>query len=122
MKLLCAAVFGVVTMFALTGSAKADDTAKLLGKWEVTKTDSETPKGTIVEFMKDGKMKATVKNDGNELKLAGTYKLDGKKLNVKLKLDSDTIEHDYTIKLVGTDGLELVDADKKVVTLKKMKK
>jgi uncharacterized protein (TIGR03066 family) len=118
---LFAAVLGLATVFALAGSAKADDTAKLIGKWEVTKSNSETPMGTIVEFAKDGKMTATVNADGKDLKLTGTYKLDGKKLKVNLTLNDQKIEHEFTVSFKGDDELTLEDSDKKVDTLKKKK-
>ncbi len=121
MKLVCAAVLGLVTVFALTGSAKADDTAKLLGKWEITKSAGETPVGTVVEFAKDGKMTANLTLDGKDVKLDGTYKLDGKKLKVNLTLNEQKIDHEFTVTFKGDDGLELEDADKKVDTLKKKK-
>ncbi len=118
MKTLLAAALGL-TLFAL--SAKADDTPKLLAKWEVTKSTGDTPVGAVVEFAKDGKMTATIKDGDKELKLDGTYKLDGKKLNVKLTLGEQKIDHDFTITFKGDDGLELEDKDKKIDTLKKKK-
>ncbi len=120
MKTLMAAVFGLA-VFALAGHAKADDTPKLLGKWEVTKSTGDTPVGTVVEFAKDGKMTAAVTLEGKDVKLDGTYKLDGKKLAVKLTLGEQKIEHDFTLTFKGDDGLELEDSDKKVDTLKKKK-
>lgn len=120
MKALLAVAFGFA-VFALAGhaGAKADDTPKLLGKWEVTKSTGDTPVGAIVEFAKDGKLTVTVSNDGKDVKLDGTYKLDGKKLAVKLTLNEQKIEHDLTVTFKGNDGLELEDSDKKVDTLKK---
>ena len=63
MRPLCAAVLGLV-VFAMAGSARADDAAKLLGKWEVTKSGGDTPMGTLVEFAKDNKMTANVNLGG----------------------------------------------------------
>lgn len=123
MKTFLAAALGLA-VFALVGRAddkKADDTPKLLGKWEVTKTTGDTPVGTIVEFAKDGKMTATVNIDGKDVSIDGTYKLDGKKLAVKLTLGEQKIEQDLTVTFKGDDGLELEDSDKKVDTLKKKK-
>jgi uncharacterized protein (TIGR03066 family) len=120
MKPLCAAVLGLV-VFATAGSAKADDAAKLLGKWEVTKSGGDTPVGALVEFAKDGKMTANVTLDGKELKLAGTYKLDGTKLKVNLTLNEQKVDHEFMVKFNGDDELTLEDADKKVDTLKKKK-
>ena len=120
MRPLCAAVLGLV-VFAMAGSARADDAAKLLGKWEVTKSGGDTPVGTVVEFMKDNKMTANVTLDGKELKLTGTYKLDGTKLKVNLTVNEQKIDHEFTTKFNGDDELTLEDADKKVDTLKKKK-
>ncbi len=119
MKSLCAAVLGVVIL-ALTGPAKADDAAKLVGKWEVTKSTGDTPVGAIVEFQKAGKMAVAVTLDGKDLKLTGTYKLDGKKLKVDLKLGDEKIEHEFDVKIKG-DELTLSDGEK-ADTLKRVKK
>lgn len=120
MKPLCAAVLGVV-VFALAGSARADDAAKLLGKWEITKSTGDTPVGAIVDFEKDGKMTAMVKLDNKDVKLTGTYKFDGKKLKVNLMFNEEKIEHEFTVKFKSADEMELEDEDKKVDTLKKKK-
>jgi uncharacterized protein (TIGR03066 family) len=120
MKSLCAAALGLAVFF-VAAPAKADDADKLLGKWEVTKSGGETPMGTIVEFAKDGKMTAIVNLDGKDVKLTGTYTLKDKKLAVKLKLDDQDINHDFTIKFPTDDSLELEDKDKKIDTLKKKK-
>jgi uncharacterized protein (TIGR03066 family) len=49
---------------------------KLLGTWEVTKSDT-APVGAILEFKKDGTMKLTVKEDGKETSMECKYKVDG---------------------------------------------
>ena len=74
----------------LSTSARAedkDDTAKLLiGKWEVTKAEEGTvPVGSLFEFTKDGKIKASFKKDSEEMKVEGTYKLVGDMLTVTMK-------------------------------------
>ena len=120
MKPLCAAVLGLV-VFALAGSVRADDTPKLIGKWEVTKSGGDTPVGAVVEFAKDGKMTADVNIDGKDLKLTGTYKLDGKKLKVNLTFNDQKVEHEFTVTFKGDDEMTLEDDDKKVDTLKKKK-
>jgi uncharacterized protein (TIGR03066 family) len=119
MKSLCAAALGLAVL-ALAGSAKADDAAKLVGKWEVTKSGGDTPVGTVADFHKDGKLTVALNLDGKEVKLAGTYKFDGKKLNVKLMQGEDKIEHDLDVKFKGADEMTLSDGDK-TDTLKKKK-
>ncbi|MBM3981622.1 MAG: hypothetical protein FJ304_15355 [Planctomycetes bacterium] len=116
MKLISAAVLALLVDL---GAARADDTPKLIGKWEVTKSGGETPVGSTVEFTKDGKMTALVPLDGKATKLTGTYKLDGKKLSVKLALNEQKIEHDFTVKFKGETELELEYPDKTADTLKK---
>lgn len=119
MKALCAVAIGLVAC-ALAGTARADEAneAKLVGKWEVTKTTGETPVGTVVEFAKGGTMTATLTLDGKELKLPGKYSFDGKKLSVDLKLNEQQHKHDFAVALKG-DVIELEDAEKKVDTLKR---
>ena len=57
----------------------------------------DTPVGATVEFAEDGKVTANVKLDCKDVKLDGTYKLDGKKLKVNLTLNEQKIEHEFTI-------------------------
>jgi uncharacterized protein (TIGR03066 family) len=121
MKSLCAAALAVAVL-ALAGHAKAaDDAAKLVGKWEVTKSGGDTPVGAVVDFQKDGKMAAAVNLDGKDVKLTGTYKFDGKKLKVDLKLGEDKIEHEFDVKFKGADEMTLTDGEK-TDTLKRLKK
>ena len=100
---------------------RADDAAKLLGKWEVTKSGGDTPVGSMVEFAKDGKMSANVNLEGKELKLTGTYKLDGGKLKMNLTLNEQKIDPEFTVKFNERRQVTLEDADKKMDTLKKQK-
>jgi uncharacterized protein (TIGR03066 family) len=119
MKAICAAVLGLAVVASAT-QVRADDTAKLVGKWEVTKSGGDVPVGSVVEFMKDGKMAANVTLDGKDLKLTGTYTLTGDKLKVNLTLNEQKIDHEFTVKFKD-DEMTLEDADKKVDTLKKKK-
>jgi uncharacterized protein (TIGR03066 family) len=121
MKPLCAVVLGLGLVFASTASVGADDAAKLVGKWEVTKSGGDTPVGALVEFAKDGKLTANVNLDGKDLKLTGTYKLDGKKLKVNLTLNEQKLEHELTLTFKSDDEITLEDDDKKVDTLKRKK-
>ena len=120
MKALFATVLGV----AVLGLAKvqAQDTEKLVGKWEITKSAGEAPVGTVVEFTKDGKISAVVKLEKEEIKIEGTYKLEKDKLMLKLKVGDMTSEDVLTVKKLTDEELELEDKDKKVDVLKKLKK
>jgi uncharacterized protein (TIGR03066 family) len=66
---------------------KDDYAKKVVGKWEVAKSDPGTiPMGAVLEFLKDGKAKATAKKDDVESTFDGTYKLDGKKLTLTMMI------------------------------------
>jgi uncharacterized protein (TIGR03066 family) len=122
MKAVCAAVLGVVVVaFAGTAKAEDDNAKKLVGTWVLDKAGGDLPAGAVIEFTKDGKLKVNVKNDGQELKIDGTYKVEKDKLTVKLKFNEMEIEESLTIKKVTDDTLELEDKDKKVDVFKKKK-
>lgn len=126
MKRLFAVALGLAVL-GLAGTAgaqdkKDDNAAKIVGKWEVTKSGSDLPAGSTIEFTKDGKLTAVVKADGQELKLDGTYKVEKEKLTVKLKLGDQEMEEAVTIKKLTDDALEVEDKDKKVDVFKKVKK
>jgi uncharacterized protein (TIGR03066 family) len=79
---------------------KADtNKEKLVGSWEVVKADEGAPPvGTVVEFIKDGKMKVIHKKDDKEMTLEGTYTLDDEKVSIVLKQEDKEIKHTITIK------------------------
>ncbi len=114
----------------VVGSVSADDkkeekkidAAKLVGKWEITKTQGDVPKGTIVEMTKDGKLKVTAEFNGKKLELEGSYSVDGEKLKTKIKgPDGSEVEDTDTIKSVTDDKLVISDKDGKESELTKMK-
>jgi uncharacterized protein (TIGR03066 family) len=123
-RLLAAVAAVVVLVGASSAQDKKIDPAKLVGKWELTKSDSENaPKGAIVEFAKDNKLTITIDAGGKEFKVSGTYKVDGDKLTVTIKPpdggkeDSET----DTIKSLTDDKVVLIDKDKKETELTKKK-
>ena len=98
-----------------------DDTAKLLiGKWEVTKAEEGTvPVGSLFEFTKDGKIKASFKKEGEEMKLEGTYKLVGDTLTVTMKEGEEQKSNKVTIAKISAKEMTVKDEKDKVVELKK---
>ena len=120
MKKLSALVLGVLVL-AGSATAQDDNAKKIVGKWEITKAGGGAPVGTIIEFTKDNKVAATIKNEGMEIKLDGTYKIDKDKIELKLKAGDMTIDETLTIKKLTDDALELEDKDKKIDELKKVK-
>jgi uncharacterized protein (TIGR03066 family) len=126
MKVACVSVLGIA-MILCAGTARAqdDNAKKIVAIWELVKAGSPDglPVGAIIEFTKDMKLSATIKMDGGDMKLTGTYKLEKDKLTVKVTIPgNDTpIEETVTIKKLTDDALEVEDKDKKVDVFKKKK-
>ena len=85
--LLAAGMMVCLCVFGVRGDEKkADpDRAKLLvGKWEVSKAGGGLSVGSVLDFDKDGKLKATVKERGAEQTVNARYKLEGDTLAITL--------------------------------------
>ena len=119
-RLFALALGGLMVVTAGFGSAADDDNAKkIVGKWEITKSGSDLPTGSTVEFTKEGKLAAVIK--GDDTKLEGTYKVEKEKLTVKLKVGDQSIEEVVTITKLTDDALELKDKDAKADVFKRVK-
>lgn len=105
LKLLAAVT--VVALLAPAARADEKDYPKLIvGKWELTKVEEGgLPKGTVIEFTKDGKIELTIKKDDTDAKIEGTYKVEGDKFSVALKVGDD--ERKQTITIVKLTETEL---------------
>lgn len=125
LRLLLAGVLAVT----LTAGTQADnkeekkDNAKLLGGiWEVVKAAPGTlPVGSLMEFGKEGKLKLSVKAKDQEHKLDGTYKVEGNKVELNVKLGDREKKQVLTIKKISERDLSLEDEDSKGVELKRKK-
>ena len=111
----------------LTAGARAEekpDNAKLIvGVWEITKSDEGGPPvGATVEFTKDGKMKMTAKMGDQEVKMEGTYKVDGNKFNFTLKMGDNEHSDTITIKKLTKTEMFTEHMDGKVTVDLKRKK
>ena len=91
-----------------------------MGAWRSPKT-GDLPEGTVVEFQKEVKLVVLLKEDGKDMKLEGTYKIEKEKLNVTITVMGEKHEEALTIKKLTDDTLELEDKDKKTETFKKKK-
>jgi len=107
--------------FAAFSGAADVDKAKAIGTWTVAKGE-DIPPGTSVEFTKDGKLIFKVALNGKEIKLEGTYKIEGDKITVSMKTPDgkDDTETD-TIKTLNDNEMVLVDPKGKEVVFKKGK-
>ena len=118
-------LLAVVAVACLVGIARADekDYPKLIvGKWEVSKADEGTvPKGAVIEFTKDGKVKATAKKDDAEATFDGTYKLDGKTITLVMKLGDTEKTNKVTIEKLSDTEMSVEGDDGKKVEFTKKK-
>jgi uncharacterized protein (TIGR03066 family) len=101
----------VVGLTAIRADDKKDDKkAQIVGVWEPTK--GEAPKGTTLEFTKDGKLKITIDAEGKKVTIEGTYELDGDSLKTNLK-GPDGKERKETMKIKSLSDKELKTEDEK---------
>jgi uncharacterized protein (TIGR03066 family) len=105
LKLL--AVAAVVCLLGTPARADEKDYPKLIvGKWELTKVEEGgLPKGSLIEFTKDGKVMATIKKDDKDATLEGTYKVEGDSFTVIMKTEDK--EHKQKITIVKLTESEL---------------
>jgi uncharacterized protein (TIGR03066 family) len=113
-------LFGVGMLLVLVGGVTAADEKidekKLLGKWE------HKEKKFVIEFLKDGKVTLVGDRDGTEFKGEGTYKVDGNKLMLTIKIGDDEAKMTRTVsKLTDTELTSKDDKDGKEDTLTRVK-
>ena len=112
----------VVVLF--NTSARADDKVDyakmLIGKWEVSKADEGTvPAGSIIEFTKDGKMKASFKKGEEDVMVEGTYKVVKDTFLMTMKMGEKEQTRTITITKITDKEMSTKNEDGKVVELKK---
>jgi uncharacterized protein (TIGR03066 family) len=120
LKLLAAvAVVGLVGT-GLRAEDKADNAKLIVGKWTVTKADEGTVgKGATVEFTSDGKVKATHKKGDEDMTIEGTYKVEGDKLHMTMKVGDDERKMTITITKISKTELHTKNDEGKMVELSK---
>jgi len=103
---------------------KADNAKKIVGTWELTKTESpdlKDAKVTVV-FAKDGKLRVTVEVKDMKVVMNGTYKVDGDKLKTTIKEGDKEQSETDTIKTLTEDKLVTVDKKKQTDEFKRVTK
>ena len=113
-------LFGVGMLLVLVGGVTAADdkidAKKLLGKWE------HKEKKFVIDFLKDGKVTVRGDKDGKEVTSEGTYKLDGNKLMLSMKIGDDEKKMTRTVtKLTDTELTSKDDDAGKEDTLTRVK-
>lgn len=122
MRLVAVAAVAVLVSVGAQAEETKDYAKLILGKWEASKADEGTlPVGSTVEFLKGGKIKISIKAGDNDMAIEGTYKLQGDKFELAMKIGDD--EHKQTIYIKKLTATELSTADKdgKAVVLTKKK-
>jgi len=111
----------VVVLNASAPAVEDTDYAKLLiGKWEVTKADEGTvPEGSIIEFTRDGKVKATIKKGDDQEVQEGAYKVEKDTVSVTMKKDGEEQTKKVTISKINEKEMTCKHDDGKIVELKK---
>jgi uncharacterized protein (TIGR03066 family) len=136
MKLLQLALVGCLVL-GTSAASRAEDTKgekkeapnkdKLVGTWEVVKAESEKgpPPGMTVHFTKDGKATLSFKAGDKTISAEGTYKVEGDKLAITLKIGPGGKDHTDTDTIVKLTDKQLIIKDSntnKNVEFKKVKK
>jgi len=117
-------VLAVVCLVAVVGRAedKPDFAKMIVGKWEVTKADDGTlPKGSIIEFTKDGKFTSREKAGDKDMLFGGTYKVTGDKFDLDLKIGDESHKVTITITKLTADEMHTKNDQGQVVEVKKVK-
>lgn len=97
-------VLGLVATTGATAGQDKIDGKKLIGKW--TPKDEAKAGKMVAEFTKDGKLIISGDLGGKELKIDGTYKLDGNKLTMTLKIGDKEQSETVTITKLTDDVME----------------
>jgi uncharacterized protein (TIGR03066 family) len=82
-----------------TGAGDGKDNPKLVVcKWKVVKASPGTfPLGTILDMSKDDKVRVVRSREGKESIHTGTYKVDGAKIIITVKVEGKEQQHTLTI-------------------------
>ena len=119
---LAAFVVASLNASAMAADEKADVKKLIVGKWEAVQVDENTlPKGAIIEFTKDGKLKVTAKKDGKDESVEGTYTVDGQTFTYKLKLGEQELSAKITVKKISATELDTANPEGLKVSFKKVK-
>lgn len=119
---LTAFVVASLSSSAMAADEKADIKKLIVGKWEAVQVDENTlPKGTIIEFTKDGKLKVTAKKEGKDESVDGTYTVDGQTFTYKLKIGDQELSAKINVKKISATELDTANPEGLKVSFKKVK-
>src|SRR5262245_45850303 len=111
-----AVFFGIVVL----ATAGGDTAKRLIGVWEVTKSD-DAPPGATVEFTKDGKILVRAKVKDMDIKVDGTYEVKKDQIVTKVSFGDKSKTETHTIKKLTDKELIIMDEQGKVEEYKRAK-
>ena len=105
LRLTGAGVILCVLAVGIRAGDEKDNPKLVVGKWKVVKASPGIfPLGTVLDLNKDAEVKVVGKRDGKEFLHAGTYKVEGAKINITVKVEGQEQKHTLTItKISDTD-------------------
>jgi uncharacterized protein (TIGR03066 family) len=105
LRLSGASVIACLLVVGIRAEDQKDNATMVVGKWKVVKASPKTlPVGTVIDMSKDNRVKVIGKRDDKEFVHEGTYKVDGAKIIISVKVDGDEQKHVLTItKISDTD-------------------
>ncbi|MDB5308443.1 MAG: hypothetical protein JWO38_2645 [Gemmataceae bacterium] len=113
----------VVLAVAAGGAAEDKDTPidgkKLIGKWEPKEAKKDGK--IVIEFTKDGKLIISAEAAGKTEKYDGTYKVNGNKLGIVMKLKDTEVKEDVTLLRLTDADLETEDVKGKKESWRRLK-
>jgi uncharacterized protein (TIGR03066 family) len=106
-------LFAVLGCLVLVLPASAEDKApnkdKIVGTWEIVKSDSKIPAGSTLEFTKDGKITMKLKNGDETFTVPGTYQIEGDQLKTVMTFKGEEMKETMTIKTLTDKAFVTVD-------------
>ncbi len=105
--------------FAAASAQEETFRSRLIGVWELVKGSSGAPEEATVEFTSGGQLFLTGKVKDMPFKVEGTYKLEGRKLFVTMRLGEKTHSETMTIRRLSDTSFITVDEKGKVDEFKR---
>jgi uncharacterized protein (TIGR03066 family) len=107
--------WAVCCVVLFCGRLRADDKPettnkdKIVGKWEASRGPSADLEA-VMEFTKNGKIKASYKKGGETIMFDGRYEIDGDKVKLTIRQGKEERTDTMTIKTISDKALILTDS------------
>jgi uncharacterized protein (TIGR03066 family) len=106
LRLLVASIVGCVLVLGIRAEDKKDNAKIVIGKWKVIKASPKTlPVDTLIDMSKGDRVKVIGKRDGKEFVHGGTYKVDGAKIIITVKVVGEEQKHILEITKISDTGM-----------------